>query len=136
MDLPHTPLRRYDQPIPVSPVVLDIERRLPFTPEHPASLTSTRLNPLSPTAYSPRPDDFYFDDGAGGYVTKLELPDNEKDCVLVADEYLSDIRKLEEAIEVSNLLGETPWSQTCLHICQIRTCSIYRSRQQTTQKIL
>jgi hypothetical protein len=105
MDLPRTPLRHSDQAIPVSPVVLEIERRLLFTPT-PASFASTPVDQSSPTActkatYSPRPDDFYFEDGAGGYVTKLELPDDEKNYVLDADDFLSDIRRLEEAIEVS-----------------------------------
>lgn len=102
MDLPRTPLRHGDQAIPVSPVVLEIERRLLFTPTT-ASFTSTPVDQPSPKApaYSPRPDDFYFDDGAGGYVTKLELPDDEKNYELDGDEFLSDIRRLEEAIEVS-----------------------------------
>lgn len=52
------------------------------------------------TGYSPRPDDFYFGDGVGGCVTKLELPDDERE-VGVAEEFLGDIRRLEDAIEVS-----------------------------------
>lgn len=102
--LPHTPRRpaqEHTQQIPISPIVLEIERQLLFTPDRPgAHLKSpTSLDGIATYAcqgYSPRPDDFYFDGG----VTKLELPDDERE-VVVADEFLKDIRKLEDAIEVS-----------------------------------
>jgi hypothetical protein len=85
--------------------VLEIERQLLFTPDRQTSTIkpSTSLDSLATyayTGYSPRPDDFYFDDGAGGYVTKLELPEDEREEV-VAEEFLKDIRRLENAFEVS-----------------------------------
>lgn len=64
------------------------------------------------TRYSPRPDDFYFGDGDGGYVTKLELPDDEKELV-VAEGFLDDIRRLENAIEVSPVFE--PLATTSVH---------------------
>lgn len=105
MDLPHTPTRHGDQSIPVSPVVLQIERHLVFTPGRASSIASTPIRSPSPTphrteTYSPRPDGFYFEDGTGGHVTKLELPDDEKHYALDAEEVLADIRRLEAAIEV------------------------------------
>ncbi|GHJ89863.1 hypothetical protein NliqN6_6265 [Naganishia liquefaciens] len=104
MILPHTPLRHGDHSIPVSPVVLEIERRLLFTPGRVSSSASTPVHSPRSAAphaatYSPRPDDFYFEDGAGGHVTRLELPDDEKHYALDAVEVLADIRRLEAAIE-------------------------------------
>lgn len=107
--LPHTPQRHTygldTSHIPLSPIVLEIERQLLFTPDRQTSTIkpSTSLDSLATyayTGYSPRPDDFYFDDGDGGYVTKLELPEDERE-VVVAEEFLKDIRRLEDAIEVS-----------------------------------
>jgi hypothetical protein len=105
---PHTPQRHSygsNQQIPLSPIVLEIERQLSFTPDRqPSNMKpSASLDSLAAyayTGYSPRPDDFYFDDGVGGYVTKLELPDDERRAG-VAEEFLGDIRRLEDAIEVS-----------------------------------
>ncbi|KAJ9099860.1 hypothetical protein QFC21_003863 [Naganishia friedmannii] len=107
-NLPHTP-RRYspfhpagDAADAISPVVLDIERRL-FTPER----SSSRMLPYDSSEtiveytcqnYSPRPDDFYFDDGIGGHVVKLELPESERE-LLSAEGFLADIRKIEAGIE-------------------------------------
>ncbi|KAJ9093459.1 hypothetical protein QFC19_008318 [Naganishia cerealis] len=59
-------------------------------------------------SYSPRPDDFYFDDGSGGHVVKLELPESEKE-LLSAEDFLSDIRKIESAIEVSDWTSSRSW---------------------------
>lgn len=107
--LPHTPQRHtygpYSSHIPLSPIVLEIERQLLFTEDRQTSdvKPSTSFDSLAAyayTGYSPRPDDFYFDDGTGGYVTKLELPEDERE-VVVAEEFLQDIRRLEDAIEVS-----------------------------------
>jgi len=109
-NLPHTP-RRYSPYYPagdtveaISPVVLDIERRL-FTPERSSSRilphdSSETVAEYACQDYSPRPDDFYFDDGLGGHVVKLELPESDRE-LLSAEEFLADIRKIEEAIEVS-----------------------------------
>ncbi|KAJ9118243.1 hypothetical protein QFC22_004152 [Naganishia vaughanmartiniae] len=105
---PYTP-RRYspfhptdDSTDAISPVVLDIERRL-FTPERSSSRTlsygsSEIIAEYACQNYSPRPDDFYFDDGLGGHVVKLELPESERG-LLSAEGFLVDIRQIEEAIE-------------------------------------
>jgi hypothetical protein len=133
LNLPQTP-RRFssfhatgDTEAAISPVVLDIERRL-FTRER--SLSFTPLYDSAETIaeytcqnYSPRPDDFYFDDGLGGHVMKLELPESERE-LLSAEGFLSDIRKIEAAIEVSHgtvfiqVVFDCPsYSNLCIFAC-------------------